>query len=206
MRLILERVKIGTALREALLNALIHRDYFNIGNFITIEMRRIANREYQELCNTSGRTATRDLTDLVSREIFEQVGVTGKGTNYTLKTPQRRQTIRRPLWYPILSDEKFSLNQARLRQKTSVRTSDTPPKSLLVLLFRQGNKRIQETLEVNKQEHRSYLLFDLTISCESTIIWWFEWHRHSELRITRKAKYPRDNRREVDKASEQKEM
>gem|GEM_PF-5994025 len=97
MRLILERVKIGTALREALLNALIHRDYFNIGNFITIEMRRIANREYQELCNTSGRTATRDLTDLVSREIFEQVGVTGKGTNYTLKTPQRRQTIRRPL-------------------------------------------------------------------------------------------------------------
>jgi len=37
MRLILERVKIGTALREALLNALIHRDYFNIANFITIK-------------------------------------------------------------------------------------------------------------------------------------------------------------------------
>jgi len=37
MRLILERVKIGTALREALLNALIHRDYSNIGNFITIK-------------------------------------------------------------------------------------------------------------------------------------------------------------------------
>ncbi len=175
MRLILERVKIGTALREALLNALIHRDYFNIGNFITIkiyddriwfsnpgglpegitvqelkkphqpylrnpliakvfylagyieqygsgtvrmvewmkeaglpepdykeelggfsvyfckdiytqnnlrrmelneqqikavmyvkEKGRIANRKYQELWNTSGRTATRDLTDLVS--------------------------------------------------------------------------------------------------------------------------------------------
>ena len=38
MRLILERAKIGTALREALLNALIHRDYFNIGNFITIKV------------------------------------------------------------------------------------------------------------------------------------------------------------------------
>ncbi|GAI56810.1 unnamed protein product, partial [marine sediment metagenome] len=25
--------------------------------------------------------------------IFEQVGITGKGTNYTLKTPQRRQVI-----------------------------------------------------------------------------------------------------------------
>jgi len=58
----------------------------------TKEKGRIANREYQELCNTSGRTATRDLTDLVSREIFGQVGVTGKGTNYTLKTPQRRQS------------------------------------------------------------------------------------------------------------------
>ena len=185
MRPILERVKIGTALREALLNALIHRDYFNIGNFITIKIyddriwfsnpgglpegitveelkkphqsylrnpliakvfylagyieqygsgtvrmvewmkeaglpepdykeelgrfsvyfyKNIYTGEYlrrmqlnEELCNTSGRTATRDLTDLVSREIFEQVGVTGKGTNYTLKTPQRRQTIRRPL-------------------------------------------------------------------------------------------------------------
>lgn len=38
MRLILERVKIGTALREALLNALIHRDHFNIANFITIKV------------------------------------------------------------------------------------------------------------------------------------------------------------------------
>jgi len=57
------------------------------------EKGKVTNREHQELCNTSERTATRDLTDLVNRGIFEQVGITGKGTNYTLKTPQRRQVI-----------------------------------------------------------------------------------------------------------------
>ena len=51
------------------------------------EEGKIANKEYQEICNTSERTATRDLKNLVSREIFEQVGITGKGTNYRLKTP-----------------------------------------------------------------------------------------------------------------------
>lgn len=53
---------------------------------------KITNREYQEYCNTSERTATRDLTDLVNKEILEQVGTTGKGTKYTLKTSQRRQS------------------------------------------------------------------------------------------------------------------
>ncbi len=53
---------------------------------------KITNKEYQELCNTSERTATRDLTDLVGRNILEQLGITGKGTGYTLKTPQRRQS------------------------------------------------------------------------------------------------------------------
>ena len=43
-----------------------------------------------------GWIATRDLKNLVSQNIFEEVGITGKGTNYTLKTPQRRQTIREP--------------------------------------------------------------------------------------------------------------
>lgn len=56
------------------------------------EKGRITNKEYQEYCNTSERTATRDLTDLVGKNIFEQVGFTGKGTNYILKTPQRRQS------------------------------------------------------------------------------------------------------------------
>lgn len=56
------------------------------------EKGKITNREYQEYCNTSERTATRDLTDLVSKDMLEQVGITGKGTNYIVKTPQRRQS------------------------------------------------------------------------------------------------------------------
>lgn len=53
------------------------------------EMGKITNKEYQEVCETSERTATRDLSDLVERKVFEQIGITGKGTNYILKTPQR---------------------------------------------------------------------------------------------------------------------
>ncbi|MFQ6118598.1 MAG: DeoR family transcriptional regulator [Methanosarcinales archaeon] len=65
------------------------------------EKGKITNREYQEICNTSERTATRDLSSLVSRGIFKQIGTTGRGTEYVLrrqkdakdarKTPERRQ-------------------------------------------------------------------------------------------------------------------
>ena len=51
------------------------------------ERGKITNKEYQKVCDISERTATRDLTDLVSREVLAQVGVTGKGTRYILKTP-----------------------------------------------------------------------------------------------------------------------
>jgi len=56
------------------------------------EKGKITNKEYQKICNTSERTATRDLTNLVSKEIFEQMGITGKGTSYILMAPQRRQS------------------------------------------------------------------------------------------------------------------
>lgn len=56
------------------------------------EKGKITNKEYQIVCNTSERTATRDLTDLVGQEIFKQIGSTGKGTSYILMTPQRRQS------------------------------------------------------------------------------------------------------------------
>jgi len=49
------------------------------------ERGKITNKEYQRLCNTSERTATRDLSSLVSAEIFEQIGMTGKGTEYILR-------------------------------------------------------------------------------------------------------------------------
>ena len=49
------------------------------------ENGKITNKEYQALCETSNRTATRDLTELVSLKIFQQIGTTGKGTKYVLR-------------------------------------------------------------------------------------------------------------------------
>ena len=52
---------------------------------------KIANKKYQELFNVSRQTATRELSDLTQKSIFRQVGVTGKGTFYTLvQTPHKR--------------------------------------------------------------------------------------------------------------------
>jgi len=48
------------------------------------EKGQIMNKEYQEVCATSNRTASRDLADLVSRGLFKQKGTIGKGTEYTL--------------------------------------------------------------------------------------------------------------------------
>jgi ATP-dependent DNA helicase RecG len=49
------------------------------------ENGRITNSEFQELNMVSKRTATRDLDDLFRKEILEQLGITGKGTEYILK-------------------------------------------------------------------------------------------------------------------------
>ncbi|MFQ5641943.1 MAG: ATP-binding protein [bacterium] len=49
------------------------------------EYAKITNQEYQVICETSNRTATRDLTELVSLSIFQQIGATGKGTKYVLR-------------------------------------------------------------------------------------------------------------------------
>jgi len=46
----------------------------------------ITNKQYQEMFGVSKRTATRDLTDLVSHEIFDQIGKSGKGITYVLRT------------------------------------------------------------------------------------------------------------------------
>ena len=51
------------------------------------EKGQTTNKEYQEICATSKRTASRDLLDLVSSGIFEQIGTTGAGTAYILKGP-----------------------------------------------------------------------------------------------------------------------
>jgi len=46
---------------------------------------KITNKEYQELNNVSKRTATRDFENLIKKDIIIQIGVTGRGTEYTLK-------------------------------------------------------------------------------------------------------------------------
>ncbi|MBN8703401.1 MAG: putative DNA binding domain-containing protein [Bacteroidetes bacterium] len=46
---------------------------------------RITNSEYQALFNVSHRTAARELSDLITKNILNRVGVTGKGTFYVLK-------------------------------------------------------------------------------------------------------------------------
>ncbi|NCN64955.1 MAG: hypothetical protein GW779_06270 [Candidatus Altiarchaeum hamiconexum] len=42
------------------------------------EKGKITNIEYQKVCNTSERTASRDLSYIVSRGIFEQISITGR--------------------------------------------------------------------------------------------------------------------------------
>lgn len=49
------------------------------------EKGRITNKEYQELKLVSKRTASRDLDELVKRNIIDQIGITGKGTEYVLR-------------------------------------------------------------------------------------------------------------------------
>jgi len=46
---------------------------------------KITNKEYQSINHISNRTATRDLAQLVSMNILEQIGVTGKGTKYVIR-------------------------------------------------------------------------------------------------------------------------
>ena len=50
------------------------------------ERGKITNKEYQELVNTTKKTASRDLKYLTEHGIFEQIGYTGKGTYYIIKS------------------------------------------------------------------------------------------------------------------------
>jgi len=53
---------------------------------------RITNREYRDLTETTYRTASRDLEDLVSKGVFRKVGVTGRNVHYVMT---RKQDINR---------------------------------------------------------------------------------------------------------------
>lgn len=45
---------------------------------------KITNAEYQKITNSIKRTASRDLKDLVDKKILQQIGTTGRGTEYIL--------------------------------------------------------------------------------------------------------------------------
>jgi len=49
------------------------------------ERGKITNNEYQKICDIKKRQATNDLKLLENKNVFERVGVTGKGTYYILK-------------------------------------------------------------------------------------------------------------------------
>jgi len=52
------------------------------------EKGRITNKEYQSINETSDRTASREMAELVNTNILEQAGSFGAGSFYKLKTPE----------------------------------------------------------------------------------------------------------------------
>jgi ATP-dependent DNA helicase RecG len=50
---------------------------------------KITNKEYQEICSISKRTASRDMAEMVLSGLFEQIGTTGTGTAYVLRGQRR---------------------------------------------------------------------------------------------------------------------
>ena len=54
---------------------------------------RITNRDYRELTETTIRTASRDLEDLVSKGLLCKIGATGRSAHYVLA---HKQDIKRP--------------------------------------------------------------------------------------------------------------
>jgi len=49
------------------------------------ERGKITNNEYQKICNIKKRQTTNDLKLLENENVFERIGVTGKGTYYILR-------------------------------------------------------------------------------------------------------------------------
>lgn len=61
------------------------------------EIGKITNKKYQEKFKTSERTATRNLNDLVIKDIFERIGTTGKGVTYILRRHKEvKDAIKKP--------------------------------------------------------------------------------------------------------------
>ncbi len=76
--------------------------------FYVKEKGKITNKEYQELNGVSKPTATRELKEIEEKEIFEKVGITGKGTFYCLKGSQWAQRAQKGL--TMGSNERWTIN------------------------------------------------------------------------------------------------
>ena len=55
------------------------------------EKGKITNKEYQKINKVSKATATRDLTDIIKKVIFEMMGVGKREIHYTLCEPKMSQ-------------------------------------------------------------------------------------------------------------------
>ena len=103
------------------------------------EKGKITNKEYQTLNGVSERTATRDLSKLVSLNIFEQIGSTGKGTFYLLRNHK---------------EAKDAIKEPKRRQVITGQFRGVPQQSLIIRYYcRDSNFKIKELLEVIKKRH-----------------------------------------------------
>jgi len=73
------------------------------------EKGKITNKEYQEVAETTDRTALRDLKHLCELGIFQRIGTTGRKTEYIL-------TRQKP--------DKPDINPTKTRQKSKEGNSD----------------------------------------------------------------------------------
>ena len=92
------------SIRELITNSVCHRDYEDQGSKVIVKTfydriefylrrnERITNKEYQEINETTKKTATRDLQELVGLEILIKSGRTGRGVYYILSPSYKGDT------------------------------------------------------------------------------------------------------------------
>jgi len=89
-----------TLWRDWLTEAVLEQAHLNDRQRAAVERIKIAgritSREYQELTGAPPRTATRDLDDLVRKELLEKVGTVGRAAHYVIRGKSARNRPNRP--------------------------------------------------------------------------------------------------------------
>jgi len=86
-RLIIWRDRLTDAAMDKL--GLSDRQKIAVG--IARRMGQVTNRDYQKVAGVSDRTILRDMNDLVNKDVFEKVGITGRKTHYVLRHRTRQK-------------------------------------------------------------------------------------------------------------------